>query len=284
MSHRIVLIEGDSVIDETVAAVHEHIAPGDKVLVALDSLHTRAHATAELERYAPLVTPSSYVVVFDGVMPCVADARTRARAGIRDNPYEAVQDFLRTHDEFEIDPRYNRLGATYCPAPAFCAAARPTRVHDVLRHSRRRPDARPGATCRGRHPLGPRPERRWSRGRLRQLDGRDPRGAAPVVLRRPRRVRLGRHAEAAIRRGDERLQDHVHPLGRAADGAPRGGPRGFPSGCSSAAPRRRSSTSRHDRPPRATSCTSPRSSAGPALRRDRRARHQSIVSRSPCAR
>lgn len=114
LSHRITLVEGDSLADDTFAAVTDQIRPGDKVLVALDSLHTRAHVAAELERYGPLVTPSSYVVVFDGVMSLVADAPNAGPNWDEDNPLEAVRDFLRTHDEFEVDPLYERLGVTYC--------------------------------------------------------------------------------------------------------------------------------------------------------------------------
>jgi cephalosporin hydroxylase len=115
LSHRITLIEGDSVADETLAEVRSHIRPGDKVLVALDSLHTRAHVAAELDRYAPLVTPESYLVVFDGVMRAVADAPGAGPGWQDDNPLEAVRDFLRTSQDFEVDPLYNRLRVTYCP-------------------------------------------------------------------------------------------------------------------------------------------------------------------------
>lgn len=115
LSHRITLIEGDSVSEDVVAAVHERIKPHDTVLVALDSLHTRAHVAAELERYAPLVTPNSYVVVFDGVMTMLTDAPNGSPGWRDDNPLEAVRDFLREHEEFEIDGSYNRLGVTYCP-------------------------------------------------------------------------------------------------------------------------------------------------------------------------
>ncbi len=116
LSHRITLIEGDSVADDTFAAVCAHIRAGDKVLVSLDSLHTRAHVAAELERYAPLVTPSSYLVVFDGVMEMLADAPNGSPTWDEDNPLQAVRAFLETHDDFEIDPSYNRLYVTYCPS------------------------------------------------------------------------------------------------------------------------------------------------------------------------
>jgi len=68
----------------------------------------------ELELYAPFVSPGSYVVVFDEVMPMVADAPNAKPGWDRDNPLEAVRDFLGTHPEFVIDPAYERLRTTYC--------------------------------------------------------------------------------------------------------------------------------------------------------------------------
>jgi cephalosporin hydroxylase len=115
LSHRIALIEGDSVADDTFARVTSHIRPGDRVLVALDSLHTRAHVAAELERYAPLVTPDSYLVVFDGVMAMLPDAPNGRPDWDENNPLEAVRGFVRAHEEFEVDPVYNRTGVTHCP-------------------------------------------------------------------------------------------------------------------------------------------------------------------------
>ena len=116
LSHRISLIEGSSVSPETLAAVRAHIRPSDRVLVVLDSLHTRAHVAAELESYAPLVTPSSYLVVFDGVMSMVADAPNAGVDWETDNPLTAVDDFLVENLSFERDPAFGRLGVTYCPA------------------------------------------------------------------------------------------------------------------------------------------------------------------------
>jgi cephalosporin hydroxylase len=116
LSHRISLIEGDSVAPETLAKVRAHVRPSDRVLVVLDSLHTREHVAAELEAYAPLVTPSSYLIVFDGVMSVVADAPNAGVDWETDNPLTAVEDFLATNPTFERDATYGRLGVTYCPA------------------------------------------------------------------------------------------------------------------------------------------------------------------------
>jgi len=114
MSRRITLIEGDSVADETLERVRAAIPSGASVMVALDSNHTRGHVAAELERYAPLVTPGSYCVVFDSVMTMVSDAPAAGADWERDNPLEAVREFLANHPEFEVDPAFNRLEVTYC--------------------------------------------------------------------------------------------------------------------------------------------------------------------------
>jgi cephalosporin hydroxylase len=114
MSKRITLIEGDSVAEETLQRVREAIPSGATVMVALDSNHTRSHVAAELERYAPLVTPGSYCVVFDSVMTMVSDAPGAGEDWQQDNPLEAVRGFLDGHPEFEVDPAFNRLEVTYC--------------------------------------------------------------------------------------------------------------------------------------------------------------------------
>ncbi|MCW3057100.1 MAG: putative cephalosporin hydroxylase [Solirubrobacterales bacterium] len=114
MSKRIKLIEGDSVSDDTLARVRAEIPSGATVMVALDSNHTREHVAAELERYAPLVTPGSYCVVFDSVMTMVSDAPNAGENWEQDNPLEAVSAFLAEHAEFEVDRSFNRLEVTYC--------------------------------------------------------------------------------------------------------------------------------------------------------------------------
>jgi cephalosporin hydroxylase len=83
-------------------------------MVMLDSNHTRDHVRAELELYAPLVGPGGYVVVFDEVMPMVADSPSGKPTWDADNPLEAVRDFLASHPEFDVDRSYERLAVTYC--------------------------------------------------------------------------------------------------------------------------------------------------------------------------
>jgi cephalosporin hydroxylase len=115
LSKRITLIEGDSVDEAVVSRIREMIGSEDKVLVTLDSNHSCSHVRLELEKYAALVTKSSYIVVFDGVMKILSDAPDGKPEWAKDNPATAIQCFLAGHPEFEADPHFNRLGVTYCP-------------------------------------------------------------------------------------------------------------------------------------------------------------------------
>lgn len=115
MSRRFTLIEASSVDAQTVEQVRALIQPDDTVLVTLDSNHTKAHVAKELDLYAPLVTPDSYMVVFDGVMQVLTDAPGGSPTWDKDNPWQAVQDFLSKNEEFEVDHYYNRLKVTHCP-------------------------------------------------------------------------------------------------------------------------------------------------------------------------
>jgi cephalosporin hydroxylase len=114
MARRITLVEGSSTLPATVERVRGLVAPGQRTMVMLDSNHTRAHVRDELELYAPMVSPGGYLVVFDEVMPMVADAPNGKPDWDDDNPLEAVRSFLASHPEFEIDRSYERLAATYC--------------------------------------------------------------------------------------------------------------------------------------------------------------------------
>ncbi len=124
LSKRFTLIEGSSVEQATLDKVRSLIRPDDTVLVALDSNHTRDHVQKELEMYAPLVTPDSYVVVFDGVMEVLTDAPNGSPAWAHDNPWHAVTRFLDSNPDFEVDEYYNRLKVTHCPGGFLKRTAR----------------------------------------------------------------------------------------------------------------------------------------------------------------
>jgi cephalosporin hydroxylase len=128
----ITLIEGDSVAPSTVDAVKDLIRPGEKVLVLLDSLHTKDHVLAELKAYAPLVSGDSYVVAMDGIMESVAGAPRTEPRWAWDNPRQAVREFLAGSPEFEaVEPpfRFNeglvRERVTYWPS-AFLRRTAPS--------------------------------------------------------------------------------------------------------------------------------------------------------------
>jgi cephalosporin hydroxylase len=102
LAEMITLIEGSSVDEEVVARVHDEVGADAPVLVSLDSNHTREHVLAELEAYAPLVTPGSYVIAMDGIMRHVADAPGGKPEWADDNPSAAAAEFAAGSPDFEL--------------------------------------------------------------------------------------------------------------------------------------------------------------------------------------
>ncbi|HEY7664511.1 MAG TPA: CmcI family methyltransferase [Xanthobacteraceae bacterium] len=101
------LIEGDSTDPEVIRRAGALIRPGDKVMVILDSNHTRDHVRKELEAYAPLVSPGSYIVATDGIMGVVHDTPRGKPEWASDNPTQAASDFAARHPEFKLEePRW----------------------------------------------------------------------------------------------------------------------------------------------------------------------------------
>ena len=107
LAPRISLIEGDSTdpavvgkVIEIVGKVKEIARDAAPVLVILDSDHTRAHVARELDAYAPLVTPGSYIVATDGITRDLADVPRASKEWKTDNPYAAACAFAAAHPEF----------------------------------------------------------------------------------------------------------------------------------------------------------------------------------------
>jgi cephalosporin hydroxylase len=102
--HRMTLIEGSSV-DAAVASQVRALAAGrGPVVVILDSMHTHDHVLRELELYSPLVTPGSYLVVFDTVIEDLPAAAFPDRPwGPGNSPKSAVRAFLAGNPAFVVD-------------------------------------------------------------------------------------------------------------------------------------------------------------------------------------
>jgi cephalosporin hydroxylase len=112
---RIHLIEGSSIDPTVVAEVGRRSKTAKRVLVILDSNHSASHVAAELEAYAPLVTPGSYLVAMDGAQALVADIPGGKPEWREDHPLIAIDAFLTRHLEFAVDSHFERFGLTSAP-------------------------------------------------------------------------------------------------------------------------------------------------------------------------
>lgn len=118
MFKRISMIQGSSIHSEVIKQVQTKAAGKKNILVCLDSNHTHAHVLAELEAYAPLVTLGSYCVVFDTIVEDLPNDMFPDRPwGVGNNPKTAVQEYLSTHPEFQIDKAIeSKLQITVAPS------------------------------------------------------------------------------------------------------------------------------------------------------------------------
>ena len=96
----ITLIEGSSVDPLIVGKVKREVRPAEKVLVLLDSCHTRDHVLAELNAYAPLVTMDSYIIAMDGIMEQLVGAPRSQQDWSWNNPQNAAREFVEGNPNF----------------------------------------------------------------------------------------------------------------------------------------------------------------------------------------
>ncbi len=103
LTHLIEIIEGSSIDCDVVNKVQEFAKGFKRVLLFLDSNHTHDHVLAELEAYAPLISPASYCVVWDsGVEDLPDDFVTNRPWGKGNNPKTAVFEYLKRIRESPI--------------------------------------------------------------------------------------------------------------------------------------------------------------------------------------
>jgi cephalosporin hydroxylase len=92
---RVDFMLGSSTDPDIVAEIGRR-AKGKRVLVLLDSLHSKEHVAAELEAYAPMVSLGSYLIVQDTL----------------EGPAEAIHEFLARNESFVIDRARERYPDT----------------------------------------------------------------------------------------------------------------------------------------------------------------------------
>ena len=104
MFKRISMLEGSSIDTKIIDQVRKKAIEKKRVLVCLDSNHTHDHVLAELEAYAPLTSIDSYCVVFDTIIEDLPHDMYPDRPwSPGNNPKSAVNEYLKTHPEFEIN-------------------------------------------------------------------------------------------------------------------------------------------------------------------------------------
>jgi cephalosporin hydroxylase len=106
---RITYLAGRSSTDPDVVEEVRRRTGGRPLLVILDSDHSQAHVEAELTAYAPLVPVGCYVIVEDSNIG-------RIRPDLMPGPLQAVETFLATTDEFEIDREREKFLITFNPS------------------------------------------------------------------------------------------------------------------------------------------------------------------------
>ena len=108
---KIDFVIGDSVDPMIVTKVGER-ARGQKTLVILDSDHHKEHVIKELEKYAPMVSVGSYIIVQD---TDISGHPIRPANYQGPGPMEAVEEFLPRHKEFKVDKDREKLLFTMHP-------------------------------------------------------------------------------------------------------------------------------------------------------------------------
>jgi cephalosporin hydroxylase len=106
---RITYITSSSTDPATVEDVRKSAA-GKKVMVILDSDHSKKHVLAELTAYADMVSPGQYLVVEDSN---VNGHPVYRRFG--PGPWEAISDFMRGDDRFVVDRKREKFLFTFNP-------------------------------------------------------------------------------------------------------------------------------------------------------------------------
>lgn len=104
LSPWIEMVGGSSTDPSVASRVRTAAQAYERVLVFLDSNHTHEHVLAELDAYAPLVTPGSYCVVFDTFVEDMPRGFFADRPwDVGNNPRTAIAAWLPEHPDYVVD-------------------------------------------------------------------------------------------------------------------------------------------------------------------------------------
>lgn len=120
MFKRIHLLEGSSIDDIIVEKVKNIASNKKSIMVILDSNHTHEHVLKELEIYSEFVTIDSYIIAYDTNIEFFHDQVSEGRPyrpwGVGNNPWTAVQEFIKDNNNFIIDKSIqNKIVLTSAP-------------------------------------------------------------------------------------------------------------------------------------------------------------------------
>ena len=102
----ITLVEGSSISADVQSQVKTLVQPSDRVMVILDSCHTKDHVLAELDFFADIVSPSCSLIVCDTSVGVVGPAFDNCKYGVNEenNPLAAVDVFLASSNGVNYRP------------------------------------------------------------------------------------------------------------------------------------------------------------------------------------
>ncbi len=104
---RVAYLVGSSTSDEIIRQVKDSVQDGEKVMVVLDSDHSKEHVLNELRLYSELVTPGCYLVVED------THLNGRPVQFGDGDPAAAVEEFLASNSDFEADRSREKFGVSW---------------------------------------------------------------------------------------------------------------------------------------------------------------------------
>lgn len=107
---KIMYLTGSSVDPNTIKQAQMFASSFRKVMVILDSDHTKDHVLKELDAYSEMVTPRQYLIVEDTNIH-----GHPVRDDLPAGPFEAVEKWILKHDEFIIDKACERFLYTHNP-------------------------------------------------------------------------------------------------------------------------------------------------------------------------